>query len=280
MELMQELIEAARVSKRSAASVYHRDYERTKNKPYRKYDPKDHKRTSTEEEEVSDEIDAVKEGAWDFVKGAASHVGNSVKQSIGNAVQAGQTQSSLGNINKSVATLAKLLAVYDQLKTNHQTPTQPTNQQPQFDQQSNTAQSKPAPATQSKPVSATPAAFRTTTKPRIRNGEFVFSSYLQQHDGDFISEGAWDFLKGAAGHVGNTVKQAVSNTVQAGQDASATADFKNTVQQAKQTIQTIAKAIGSLGEQGMTAFKQALLNSGMNPMMQQRIYKLVLNATK
>lgn len=281
MELMQELIEATRVSKKAAASVYHRDYERTKNKPYRKYDPADHKK-STEEEEVADDETAVEEGAWDFVKGAARHVGNNVKQAVGNVVQAGQTQSAIGDLNKSVAQLAKLLATYDQLKAGQQKqPPQQEQQPPQFDQQRpNPARQRVSSAPQGKPSDAVPAAFRATTKPRIRNGEFVFSSYLQQHDGDFISEGAWDFLKGAAGHVGNNDKQAVGNTMQAGREASAAADYKNTVQQAKQTIQNIAGLIGKLGEQGMNAFKQSLQNSGMNPLMQQRIYKLVLNASR
>lgn len=357
MELMQELIEATRVSKKAAAAVYHRDYERTKNKPYRKYDPADHKK-STEEEEESIDVDddqpvnegakntlsriakrsvgkinkglskiakiqgrddmpndtlrdkrtvnnaikkmssdqaeevvknirrqqknnkRVDEGAWDFIKGAAHHVGNNVKQAVGNVVQAGQTQSAIGDLDKSVAQLAKLLATYDQLKAGQQKqPPQQEIQPPQFDQQRpNPARQRVSSAPQGKPSDAVPAAFRATTKPRIRNGEFVFSSYLQQHDGDFISEGAWDFLKGAAGHVGNNVKQAVGNAVQAGREASSAADYKNTVQQAKQTIQNIAGLIRKLGEQGMNAFKQSLQNSGMNPLMQQRIYKLVLNA--
>lgn len=48
MEFLKELLliseEAkARVSKKAAKSVYRRDYLKTKNKPYRKYDPQDHK---------------------------------------------------------------------------------------------------------------------------------------------------------------------------------------------------------------------------------------------
>ncbi len=81
MELMQELIEATRVSKKAASSVYHRDYERTKNKPYRKYDPADHKK-STEEEEVADDETAVEEGAWDFVKGAGQAAGKQLQSKI------------------------------------------------------------------------------------------------------------------------------------------------------------------------------------------------------
>ena len=51
--LLQELLELtesdkkkkrSKVSKKSARSVYHRDYEKTKNQPYRKYDPKEYAR--------------------------------------------------------------------------------------------------------------------------------------------------------------------------------------------------------------------------------------------
>lgn len=44
MEFLRELLnEAAKKKplKKAAASVYHRDYVKTKNKPYRKYDPED-----------------------------------------------------------------------------------------------------------------------------------------------------------------------------------------------------------------------------------------------
>jgi len=45
LELLSEIMtEAGKVPLRKAArSVYHRDYLKTKNRPYRKYDPKKHK---------------------------------------------------------------------------------------------------------------------------------------------------------------------------------------------------------------------------------------------
>jgi hypothetical protein len=47
MELLKEMLtitEAKKVPlKKAARSVYHRDYEKTKNRSYRKYDPRKHK---------------------------------------------------------------------------------------------------------------------------------------------------------------------------------------------------------------------------------------------
>ena len=47
MELLGELLqEAEKLStKRKAASIYHRDYIKSKNKPYRQYDPDKYKQT-------------------------------------------------------------------------------------------------------------------------------------------------------------------------------------------------------------------------------------------
>jgi len=48
MEFLKELLqldeaEKSKSLKKAAKSVYRRDYLKTKNKPYRKYDPQDHK---------------------------------------------------------------------------------------------------------------------------------------------------------------------------------------------------------------------------------------------
>lgn len=277
MELIKELIEAAKVSRKSAASVYHRDYERTKNKAYRKYDPRKHK--STEEEEVSDsELEGaeeqVEEGAWDFIKGAAGYAGGQVKQAVGNAVQAGQTQSAMADLTKKIGQLAQALATYDKLKP-AQAPQQQQQAKPQQQQQVNQArQRNPQDRQPGKPSDAVPAAFRATEKPRIRNGEFVFSAYLQQHDGDFISEGAWDFIKGAAGYAGGQVKQAVGNAVQAGQTASNNADYQKAVTASKQLIGEIVGLIRKVGN-AKQVLGQIFSQSQLNPQMQQRITKLI-----
>ncbi len=48
MEFLRELLEEGKKKKKplkaAAKSVYHRDYEKTKNKPYRKYDPEEYQR--------------------------------------------------------------------------------------------------------------------------------------------------------------------------------------------------------------------------------------------
>ncbi len=49
--VLQESKKKKKVTKRTAASVYHRDYEKTKNKAYRKYDPRKHQQLSEEEGE-------------------------------------------------------------------------------------------------------------------------------------------------------------------------------------------------------------------------------------
>ena len=274
MELIQELVEAARVSRKAAASVYHRDYERTKHKSYRKYDPRKHKKATEEEEVSDDELNAaesqVEEGAWDFVKGVAGHVGGKVKQAVGNAVQAGQTASLQGDLAKKIEQLGQVLAVYDKLKSTQQ----PQQQQPQ--QKANPARQRNPQDKQpvGKPSDAVPAAFRATTKPRIRNGEFVFSSFLMQTDGEFISEGVWDFIKGAAGHVGGQAKQAVGNAVQAGQNASNAADYQKAVASAKQLAGDIAAILVKLGNPRQ-ALEQVFSKTTMNPQMQQRISRIV-----
>ncbi len=42
-ELLNESAKKKKSLKKAAQSVYHRDYLKTKNKPYRKYDPEDRK---------------------------------------------------------------------------------------------------------------------------------------------------------------------------------------------------------------------------------------------
>ena len=47
MDFLRELLEEGKKKKplkQAAKSVYHRDYEKTKNKPYRKYDPEEYQR--------------------------------------------------------------------------------------------------------------------------------------------------------------------------------------------------------------------------------------------
>lgn len=238
MELMQELMEKSKVSRKAASAVYHRDYLKTKKKPYRKYDPSDRKKTN----------EGLEEGMFDFVKGAAQHVGNQVKQGVQNTIAAGQQASMEGQLSKLVDQLYKSLITYNKLK----------KQSPQHQQQQAAPQQA---APQQAPQQATPAAFRTTQKPRAVMGkyghEFQFSSYLQMLDNnDFITEGVWDFMKGVGGHM----KQGVQQVVQAGKDASTSADLSAAQQQATQTIQQIIAVLQKMGNGALDKFKQTATN--------------------
>ena len=95
-----------------------------------------------------------------------------------------------------------------------------------------------------------------------------------QTDGEFISEGVWDFIKGAAGHVGGQAKQAVGNAVQAGQNASNAADYQKAVASAKQLAGDIAAILVKLGNPRQ-ALEQVFSKTTMNPQMQQRISRIV-----
>ena len=217
MDLIRELSEAKKVSRTTAHAVYHRDYVKTKKKPYRKYDPRAHARGS-EDEESSDEVDedqlteargymrekprgapkdrdaehdmrrqkkldaspdlpdnwaykaynkvtkknhsekfeskadakifidqqdnasdwtitgsntpAVKEGVWDFIKGAGQHVGQQVKQGVQNTVAAGKQASVAGDLNTQLQQLVQFLARYDQLRQQSAPQEQPARPAP------------------------------------------------------------------------------------------------------------------------------------------------------
>lgn len=71
MDFIRELLEAAKkktkVTKTAASSVYHRDYVKTKKKPYRKYDPNKHARLSEdfEQQDQSQQAQAQQSGGSD-----------------------------------------------------------------------------------------------------------------------------------------------------------------------------------------------------------------------
>lgn len=243
MDLMKELIEESKITRKAAKAVYHRDYLKTKKKPYRKYDPK-----SRTQKNESVEVD---EGIMDFVKGAAGHVGNQIKQGVQSTVAAGQQASMSGELSKLVATLFQSLTTYTKLKK-----AGPQQAAPQ-------AQQAPQQAPQQQPAaqSAAPAAFKPTQKPKTVPGkfgpEYQFSSFLQDIDNeDFITEGVWDFVKGAAGHVGNQVKQGVQSTVAAGQEASQTADLASAQKTAVQTIAGVIQLLQKIGQGAVEQFKK------------------------
>lgn len=264
MELMQELMEKSKVSRKAASAVYHRDYIKTKKKPYRKYDPKN--------KPTNEGVEGVDEGVFDFVKGAAQHVGQQVKAGVQNTVAAGQQASMSGQLTKLVAQLYQSISAYNKLKK--ATGPQQQQQAPQQQQQ--------APQQQA-PQQATPAAFRTTQKPRAVMGkhgaELQFSSYLQTLDNDdLITEGVWDFMKGVGGHVAQSMKQGVQSTVQAGQAASSAADLATAEKNAKQSIMMIVQLLQKMGSGAIEQFKQAAINTaGAHG---DRLVQIVMNHAK
>lgn len=252
MDLMKELLnegKKTKVSKATARAVYHRDYEKTKKKPYRKYD-------GQEDEEVTDDLpdvddDKLKEGVWDFVKGAGQHVGQStsnavrqgaqrIQQGVQKTVQAGRDASQAADNARLTKLLVQALDQYLQLTKNNQP--DPQQQAPAAVVRANR---QPVPQQPQLP----PRSF--TQAHKARDARLQFSSFLPTLDNsDLITEGAWDFIKGAGKVVGDAVssrvqqgaqkvQQGVQNTIQAGRDASQAAD----IQSAKAKVQQIATKI-------------------------------------
>jgi len=311
MDLMKELLDEGKkttVSRAAAHAVYHRDYVKTKKKPYRKYDGNGNK--SYEDEETTEDVvdDELSEGMWDFVKGAGRHVGQAaagaadagaqltmqaahrVQQGVQNTVQAGQQASQQADGQRLTKLLIQSFQRYFELKGGT---TQQPNQQPAAVVRANR---QPAPAAQQLP----PRSF--TQQHKARDGGMQFSSYLATLDNsDLITEGAWDFIKGAGRAVGNAVRsgvqqgaqrvgqaaqagaqrvqQGVQNTIQAGQQASQQADTEAASNKVKQT----AKALIQLIKQGtftVDSFKRALVANCSDVQLAKKIYTLVLTNLK
>lgn len=421
MDLMRELIEAVKVSRKTAHAVYHRDYERTKKKPYRKYDaqhrasedeeysdniqpeqlvcvyfdghgfePKrvagpfsreeaaqwledneidrndedyfvdsaelvneergyarekprtaprnwdvEHDKRRQKQLDASDEdtsswpgsfsvydrttkkcvgdkvdsrekaqayIDAqpnpenftihgakvkpqVREGAFDFMKGAAQHIGGQIKQSVSNVVQAGKQQSAVGDITSKLTQLAKVLQQYDQLSGQPQQAPQ-TGQpevmqaKPAVNPARSRAPSQPIPA----PSASTPAAFRTTTKPRAKMGqhgmEYQFSSYLYDQNDGLLSEGVWDFMKGAGKAVVNQAAQVGKQAIAAGHQSSQAADMQQVKTQYAQLSKEIAQLCSGFGQDWLSKLRGILKQMQLDPRTQARLLASVQRAAK
>ena len=89
--------------KKAAKSVYHRDYERTKDKPYRKYHPKQH----------------TNEGMWDYIKGAGQETANKARQlaqPIRDIHAAGQQASARNELKETTAKLVRAIQKYRKIK--------------------------------------------------------------------------------------------------------------------------------------------------------------------
>jgi hypothetical protein len=93
--------------KKAAKAVYHRDYEKTKNKVYRKYDKRP---------------DYVKEGMWDYLKGAGAETAdkfNKAKQGIQDIHAAGQKRSATQELTNVTQMLVNLIVKYRKLKADY-----------------------------------------------------------------------------------------------------------------------------------------------------------------
>jgi len=159
------------------------------------------------------EESTLKEGPFDFLRGAGAeagrrvggavaNAGRAVAGSVNNVVQAGAAASAQADLEKAIASLAALLT-----KANG-TPQQQAHQQP--------AAQPPAQEPQGNPSDAVPAAFRRTSKPKGVAGkdghdfQWTFNSYMQAIHGEQLDEGIWDFVKGAGKAVGAGIRDKIN----------------------------------------------------------------------
>lgn len=228
---------------------------------------------------------ALSEGPMDFMRGMASATGQKVMQSrpvqavkkqVGDVVQAGRTASQVGDMSKLVIQLAQLAKTRQQLKAKLQSAQVPGQEQQAAPAQQPAQQQRPAAV----PPNATPAAFRTTEKPKGRMGqhgfEYTFNSFMQDvYGSEQLNEGVWDFVKGAGQAAGGKIADKLQQTfasrgawltnavgagkdiVNAGRQASMQGDLKKAqaqLQQVEQQMQALLKQIvASLKQMGDAA---------------------------
>lgn len=269
-------------------------------------------------------IHTLNEGPMDFMRGMGSATGQKVMQSrpvqaikrnVGDVVQAGRTASQIGDLSKAVMQLAQLLKQRQQLKSKLQMQNvgQQPQQAPQQQQQRqeptmNPAQQRP----QRVPANATPAAFRTTDKPKGRMGqhgfEYTFNSFMQDvYGGEQLNEGVLDYVKGAGQAAGSKIADKLQQTfgsrggwlssaVNAGKDimaagraASAEGDmkkaqaqfqqveaqFQQVDAQARALMKQIVDSLRQMGEAAPQAVSQIV--RGLPQQDQQTIARLILN---
>lgn len=107
-DILTEAKKKKKLKKAYAKSTYHRDYLKTRNKPYRKF--QDHESTTNE-------------GVFDFVKGASSAVSDKLKQvpnNLRDIRDSGRSASIVGDIKSLVRSLAQTIFKYNKLKNGSQ----------------------------------------------------------------------------------------------------------------------------------------------------------------
>lgn len=240
-------------------------------------------------------ITRLDEGTLDFIRGASRNVGQKVAQSAPVAAtrdiyRAGQQASRTADFGREVDALARLIVQYDKIKA----ASQQTNQQPSdlVQRAAPTGQ----PQTGQPASSATPAAFRTTEKPKGQMGkhgfEYTFSSFVRDTHGEQLNEGVWDFVKGAGVAAGAKIRDQINNYAdragstlsdiyRAGKHASAQGDATRVESQLAQTQsaadQQLAKVVAAtqqMGDNGLNALEQSLRKYPQ--VVQQRVHRLVI----
>lgn len=199
----------------------------------------------------------VTEGPLDFIRGAskatgqkmaqgAKQVGQRIAQSAPvqagrEVVQAGRTASSVADLQRLVMQFAEMLKTYDQLNPRAQAE-QPQQAQPQQAQ---------------------------------TEGQLTLSAFLEQTHGSEITEGVWDFVKGAGTAIGGKIRDRINKYAEqpsvlkdiyaAGKQASQEGDqrsrelkFDQHSKKCGEVRTQICNMITQLGAQGASAFEQAL----------------------
>lgn len=251
-----------KVTRKVARAVYHRDYQKTKNKPYRQYDPA---RTN----------EGLEEGMFDYMKGARAHVGQKVGGAIKQAHQTGQIQSKAAEYGKLFDQTMALVNQFKQMKQaaglGGQQPAQrqaPAQQPP--------AQQAPAQQPAQRMRRGPGARFGTPTRQQSAPGYSIGAVRGMQQAESFsfdlpvINEGFMDYMKGAGSNVVGRVKQAVGGIHQAGQQRSQMADLKKMQAQGmqmKQKLEALAKELIQLaGRADEPEMVKAIQGSSKLPM--------------
>ena len=210
-------------------------------------------------------VTRLNEGPLDFIRGAGAEVGNKIRNSgVGRAAtdiyQAGKTAS--GNADFE-ALLKKFTATAVQVARN--------------DVDGTSAQRAPAPAQQA-PAQQAPAQRVPVNKTRQRNIDNrraqasavrsrrpmeSFDTFLQQSFAQELNEGAWDFIKGAAGEGARKLinkyaggQSTLRDIYQAGERASSAANYSKYEAQ----LNALADEINKQGATLPAETRQALIN--------------------
>lgn len=306
--LLKELAEQAKVSTSTAASVYHRDYERTKNKPYRKYDATKHAEENEEASNLDNEEVCVyykKPGsdqheviAGPFTRAQAiawckdhnDEITDTSELFIESVVGEGMwtfTKGALGHVAGSVkqgisntidagrqsslmGNISKLIKdIAKNLSIKQQMETGRSEQ----------PQPKQEPTMSTRP-DGTPAAFKTDDSAKFVAGshgpEYQFSAYLIQTDAQFMTEGVIDFIKGMGSHVGHSISQGINNTIQAGHQS----ELDNANTSITNDVQELILLLQKLGPSASKQLPELVSANVSDPNQRAQIVNIITSSAK